>query len=169
MSLHLRRASDRYPRACWEPSNDNLVVVSGRTVVGSLKKQIGGTTGERWSWSITCVLVDPNESPRIGCAATREGAQQQLAEAWRTWLKRTNLQEIQNASSGWGEGTPRPCRHAKLASCQPRSAARAPAPALLAGPLFLEHLTKRWHSLAKGVTGRHPLGNAIWALWAGPA
>jgi len=79
-------------------------VVSGRTVVGSLKKQIGGTTGERWSWSITCVLVDPDESPRIGCAATREGAQQQLAEAWRTWLKRTNLQEIQNASSGWGEG-----------------------------------------------------------------
>ena len=94
MSLHLRRASDRYPRACWEPSNDNLVVVSGHTVVGSLKKQIGGTTGERWSWSITCVLVDADESPRIGWAATREEAQQQLAEAWRTWLMRTNLQEI---------------------------------------------------------------------------
>ena len=55
---------------------------------------IGGTTGERWSWSITCVLVDPHESPRIGWTGTREEAQQQLAEAWRTWLKRTNLQEI---------------------------------------------------------------------------
>jgi hypothetical protein len=66
MPLRLRRASDQYTRACWEPSNDNLVVVSGHTVVGSLKKQIGGTTGERWSWSITCVLVDPHESPRIG-------------------------------------------------------------------------------------------------------
>ena len=76
MSLHLRRASDQYPRACWEPSNDNLVVVSGHTVVGSLKKQIGGTTGERWSWSITCVLIDPDESPRIGGAASREEAQQ---------------------------------------------------------------------------------------------
>jgi hypothetical protein len=94
MSLHLRRASDQYPSACWAPSNDNLVVVSGQTVVGSLKKQIGGTTGERWSWSITCVLVDPHESPRIGWTGTREEAQQQLAEAWRTWLKRTNLQEI---------------------------------------------------------------------------
>jgi len=41
-------------------------VVSGDTVVGSLRKQIGGTTGERWSWSITCVLIDPDESPRIG-------------------------------------------------------------------------------------------------------
>jgi len=94
MSLHLRRASDQYPRAFWEPSNDNLVVVSGHTVVGSLKKQIGGTSGERWSWSISCVLIDPDESPRIGWAATREEAQRQLAEAWRTWLKRTNLQEI---------------------------------------------------------------------------
>src|SRR5262249_42185481 len=46
MSLRLRRASDQYPHACWEPSNDNLVVVSGHTVVGSLKMQIGGTTGD---------------------------------------------------------------------------------------------------------------------------
>jgi hypothetical protein len=45
-------------------------------------------------WSITCVLIDPDESPRIGWATTREEAQQQLAEAWRTWLARTNLQEI---------------------------------------------------------------------------
>jgi hypothetical protein len=94
MSLHLRRAADQYPVARWEPSNENLVVISGTTVVGSLKKQIGGTTGDRWSWSITCVLVDPHESPRIGWAATREEAQQQLAEAWRAWLARTNLQEI---------------------------------------------------------------------------
>jgi hypothetical protein len=94
MMLRLRKTSDQYPRAGWEPSNDNLVVLSGHTVVGSLKKQIGGTTGERWSWSITCVLVDPNECPRIGWAATRVGAQQQLAEAWRTWLARTSLQEI---------------------------------------------------------------------------
>jgi hypothetical protein len=63
-------------------------------VVGSLKKQTGGTTGDRWSWSITCVLVDPDESPRVGWTATREEAQQQLAQAWRTWLARTNLQEI---------------------------------------------------------------------------
>jgi len=72
MPLHLRRGS----------------------IVGSLKKQIGGTTGAGWSWSISCVLVDPDESPRIGWAASREEAQQQLAEAWRTWLMRTNFQEI---------------------------------------------------------------------------
>jgi len=40
------------------------------------------------------VLIDPDESPRIGCAATREEAQQQLAETWRAWLMRTSLQEI---------------------------------------------------------------------------
>ena len=78
----------------WEPSNDSLVVLSGETVVGSLKRTVGGTTGERWSWSITCVLIDPHESPKIGWAATREEAQQQLAEAWRAWLARTGLREI---------------------------------------------------------------------------
>ena len=63
MSLH---HSQSLRSAGWEPSNENLVVVSGDTVVGSLRKQISGTTGERWSWSITCVLIDPDESPRIG-------------------------------------------------------------------------------------------------------
>jgi len=81
MPLRLRRAADQYPRARWEPSNDNLVIVSGKTVVGSLKKVTGGTAGDRWS--ITAVLVDPDESQRIGWAATREDAQQQFAEAWR--------------------------------------------------------------------------------------
>jgi hypothetical protein len=45
-----------------------------RTVVGSLMRQTGGTAGDRWSWSITCVLIDPEESPRIGWATTREEA-----------------------------------------------------------------------------------------------
>jgi hypothetical protein len=76
-----------------EPSNDNLAIISGETVLGSLKKETGGTVGDRWRWSITCVLIDPNESPHIGWATTREEAQQQLAEAWRTWLARTGLKE----------------------------------------------------------------------------
>jgi len=94
MPLLLRRASDQYPLVAWEPSNDNLVIVSGNTVIGSLKKQTGGTVGERWSWSITCVLIDPDESPNIGWSVTREEAQHQLAEAWRAWLARTGLKEI---------------------------------------------------------------------------
>jgi len=49
-------------------------VVSGHTRVGPLKKQIGNATGEHWSWSMTCVLVDADESPRIGRAAAREEA-----------------------------------------------------------------------------------------------
>jgi hypothetical protein len=95
MPLRLRRAADQYPRARWEPSNDNLVIVSGETVIGSLKKVTCGTAGERWFWSITAVLVDPHESPRIGWAASREEAQQQFAKAWRAWLVRTKLQEAQ--------------------------------------------------------------------------
>jgi|RhiMethySRZTD1v2_1073278.scaffolds.fasta_scaffold3940636_1 hypothetical protein len=93
MPLRLRRAADQFPRACWEPSNEHLVIMSGDTVVGSLKKATGGTVGDRWAWSITCVLIDPGESPRIGWAPTREEAQQQFAKAWRAWLVRTELKE----------------------------------------------------------------------------
>jgi hypothetical protein len=50
--------------------------------------------GDRWFWSTTCVLIDPEDSPRIGWATTREEAQQQFAEAWRAWLARTELKEI---------------------------------------------------------------------------
>jgi hypothetical protein len=69
MPLRLRRAADQFPRARWEPSNEHLVIMSGETVIGSLKKQTGGTLGDRWAWSITCVLPDPGESPRNGWAA----------------------------------------------------------------------------------------------------
>jgi hypothetical protein len=94
MPLRLRRAADQFPRVRWEPSNEHLVILSGETVVGSLMRQTGGTVGDRWFWSITCVLIDPEESPRIGWATTREEAQQQFAEAWRAWLVRTELKEI---------------------------------------------------------------------------
>jgi hypothetical protein len=67
--------------------------MSSATVVGSLKRQTGGTVGDRWLWSITCVLIDPEESPRIGWATTRDEAQPQFAEAWRAWLARASLQE----------------------------------------------------------------------------
>jgi hypothetical protein len=39
--------------------------MSGDTVVGSLKKATGGTLRDRRAWSITCILIDPGESPRI--------------------------------------------------------------------------------------------------------
>jgi len=93
MPLRLRRAADQYPRADWEPNNNNLVIACGETVIGSLKRQTGGTFGDRWSWSITCVLTDPDEGPNIGWTATREEAQQHLAEAWRAWLAKTGLRE----------------------------------------------------------------------------
>ena len=91
--FRLRRAADQFPRARWEPSNEHLVIMSGDTLIGLLKKQTGGTISDRWAWSITCVLSDPGESPRNGWAATRDEAQQQLADAWRAWLARTGLQE----------------------------------------------------------------------------
>jgi hypothetical protein len=57
-----------------------LAILSGKTVGGSLVRQTAGMTGDRWFWSITCVLTDPEEPPRIGWATTREEAQQQFAE-----------------------------------------------------------------------------------------
>ena len=49
MPLCLRRAADQYPSSHWEPSNDNLVILSGEIVVGSLKKQNGGRLEIGWS------------------------------------------------------------------------------------------------------------------------
>src|SRR5262245_19385781 len=67
MSLRLRRASDQYPRACWEPSNDNLVVVSGHTVVGSFKMQIGGTTGDAgWQENLAAEADSQGPPPASG-------------------------------------------------------------------------------------------------------
>ena len=43
MPLRLCRAADQFPRARWEPSNEHLVIMSCDTVVGSLKRQTGGT------------------------------------------------------------------------------------------------------------------------------
>jgi len=65
------------------------------------QKETGGTAGDRWRWSITCVLIDPDEGPRIGWTATREEAQQQLAGAWRAWLTKTEwVYGVETDSSG---------------------------------------------------------------------
>jgi hypothetical protein len=45
-------------------------------------------------WSITRVLINPEVSPRIGWATSRDEAYQQFAAAWRAWLDRTDLKEI---------------------------------------------------------------------------
>src|SRR5262245_29386926 len=66
MPLRLRRAAEPFPRARWEPSNEHLVIMSGETVVGSLKRQTGGTAGDRWFWSITWVLIELLD-PAGGC------------------------------------------------------------------------------------------------------
>jgi hypothetical protein len=48
------------------------VILSSESFVGSLMRQTGGTAGDRWFWSTTCVLIDPEESPRVKCARRRE-------------------------------------------------------------------------------------------------
>jgi len=58
MALYLRRAAEQFPRANWEPSNEHLAIMSGKTVVGTLIRQAGATLGDRWFWSITCVLTE---------------------------------------------------------------------------------------------------------------
>jgi hypothetical protein len=78
-------------------------------------------------------------------------------------------QSLAHGPAAGARDTPRPRRYTRLAWCQQRSAAHAPAPAPRAGPLSFGLQPKRSHPLAKGVTARHPLGNAIWALRAGPA
>jgi hypothetical protein len=90
MALYLRRAADQFPSAHWEPSNEHLAIMSGETVVGTLMRQVGGSLGDRWFWSITYVLTEV--TPMTGHAPTREEAQAQFAKAWRERQKRTDLQ-----------------------------------------------------------------------------
>ena len=45
----------------------------------TLMQQTGGTLGDRWFWSITCVLTEA--TPMIGYGETREEAQAQFAAA----------------------------------------------------------------------------------------
>ena len=71
-----RRAADQFSRAGWAPSNGHLAIMSGETVVGTLMQQTGGTLGDRWFWSITCVLTE--DTPMTGHGETREEAQAQL-------------------------------------------------------------------------------------------
>jgi hypothetical protein len=47
--------------------------MSGETCVGTLVRQTGGVLGNRWFWSITCVLTET--TPMIGYAETGEKAQ----------------------------------------------------------------------------------------------
>jgi hypothetical protein len=93
MALHLRRSADQFPRAGWKPDNEHLVVMSGEIVVGSLMKNQGGPASGSWTWSITCIIGDPNEALRYGVEETREQAQEALARAWRRWLERAGLKE----------------------------------------------------------------------------
>ncbi len=90
MALHLRRTDEQFPRAGWLSSNENLVIMSGETVVGSLWKTVSRTQGERWQWSITCITEGWIVSADAG-----EEAQENFAAAWRAWLKRTGLQEVE--------------------------------------------------------------------------
>jgi hypothetical protein len=89
MALYLRRASDEFPRAHWDTSNEHLVIMSGENVVGSLKKVGSGASGERWQWSITAIV-----EAATGWAETREEAQAQFAAARRPWLGRTRFARV---------------------------------------------------------------------------
>jgi hypothetical protein len=50
--------------------------MSGETCVGTLVRQTGGALGDRWFWSITCVLTE--DTPMTGHGETQEKAQAQL-------------------------------------------------------------------------------------------
>ncbi len=91
MALILRRTDEQFPRAGWPSSNENLVIMSGETVVGSLWKTVSRTQGERWQWSITCIT----EGWIDGLGRRARGGAGKLRPAWRAWLKRTGLQEVE--------------------------------------------------------------------------
>ena len=95
MALHLKRAADQFPNARWERDNDDLVVMTGEIVMGSLKRVTGGPSGGAWQWSITCVIAPPRQAALYGVEATREEAQESLALAWRRWLGRAELKEVE--------------------------------------------------------------------------
>lgn len=67
VTLYLRRAADQFPNVNWPRSDDNLVVMSGEAVIGSLKKMSGDPRDSRWIWSITIAVGWPSHQmlPRV--------------------------------------------------------------------------------------------------------
>ena len=58
MALYLRRAARTIPTRQLGLWKEHLAVVSGVSVVGTMMRHVGGTLGDCWFWSITCVLTD---------------------------------------------------------------------------------------------------------------
>lgn len=113
-------------------------VHSGDVIVGRIEELIGPTKG--WAWNIY---------GGSGVAETKEIAKERLATAWRTWLKRAGLREV--------DGGPPPERPALVL------AGRDAQPSKV--HMVMSHIFKRhqWTLLVHGSDGAFGAALEEWA------
>lgn len=115
MPLKLRRTAEQFPKAGWPPSDNELVVMHGETVIGSLRRIDGGPQQDNWSWSITTCYVPPGVMTLHGTADSKEAAKppapRPCATAWITSARRNSpTTSSQNTASAASRGAQRPSR-----------------------------------------------------------
>ena len=107
MRLTLRRAAEQYPKAGWPPSDDELVIMHGETVIGVLRQIDGGPSGDRWLWSITALYVRPGVMTMNGTADSKDEAKATFGKTLRQWLEHVGADDLTDevlARHGIGSG-----------------------------------------------------------------
>lgn len=91
MALIVKRAADHFPDRL--PREEELLVISGRAVVGSVARISGGLpSAGKWQWAVNVPI--PDGAPAHGIAGDVDTARQQLIARWRKWLDWAGLREI---------------------------------------------------------------------------
>jgi len=73
----------------------DYTVFSGEFAVGRIYEVRGAPADLQWFWAITGIFGTPADMRMDGHAPTRESAEAQLGENWRTWLAWAKLTEIE--------------------------------------------------------------------------
>jgi hypothetical protein len=93
MALRLRHTSDQHPDASWPQDGADYVVMSGEVAVGRIMRLQDGPQDGNWMWSVTGLVH--SDGPLHGVATSPSDAQATFADAWRGWLARAGLTEVE--------------------------------------------------------------------------
>jgi len=78
-----------------DKDRSDYTVFSGEFAVGRIHEVRGAPADVQWFWAITGIFGTPADMRMDGHAPTRESAEAQLGESWRTWLAWAKLTEIE--------------------------------------------------------------------------
>ncbi len=87
VALRLRRAAEQFPKAGWPVSDNELVVMHGGKVIGTLRRMDGGPQQGHKLWSITGCYVPPGVMTLHGVEDSKEEAKAAFGTRFRAWLE----------------------------------------------------------------------------------